>query len=255
MTLYNLILFGGNMNILSFNMSNSVNSLKNFTTKNYGQLRNDVEKANSVDSFNCSENRVNSVYLPSFCKYKTIGYTFLKDKDTDQLKKVVIQKENQGNYGSFRAMIDRKEAGRMDIKYEAVQPDMPKITAVKEDCEIPEVRHIRSYLGDKYKGIGTTLMNVAVLESKRVGKGGRLWLSAEKGYDFASSEHRSMESPIPFYYKLGFRCTDEKTDKEILKNTQEKKYENLPDEALLSLDENNVRVLENYFNDRYTFQK
>ena len=244
------------MNIQAFNITNNMYALKNSTNqKQLGCLQKSFENADVVELGNSEHKNITAGSLPSFGKYKTIGYTYLKDNDTEAIKKVLIQKENQGNYGSFRVMIDRKEAGRMDIKYDAVQPDMPKITAVKEDCEIPEVRHIRSYLGDKYKGIGTTLMNVAVLESKRAGKGGRLWLSAEKGYDFASSKHRSMESPIPFYYKLGFRCPDEKTDKEIIKNTQEKKYENLPDEALLSLDENNVSVLENYFNDRYTFQK
>ena len=50
----------------------------------------------------------------------------------------------------------------------------------------------------RYKGIGTTLLKEAVLESKRSGFDGRIFLMA---YD--------SKPPTPFYYKLGFRFFDE----------------------------------------------
>ena len=57
----------------------------------------------------------------------------------------------------------------------------------------------------KYKGIGTELIKSAVRESIRNGYKGRLILSAANGY----------ASPVPFYYKCGFRFEDEDANKSM----------------------------------------
>lgn len=57
----------------------------------------------------------------------------------------------------------------------------------------------------RYKGIGTELIKSAVRESIRNGYKGRLILSATNGY----------ASPVPFYYKCGFRFEDEDANKSM----------------------------------------
>ena len=52
-----------------------------------------------------------------------------------------------------------------------------------------------------YKGIGTALINAIIEESKRLGLEGRVCLNA-------STTNAKLGSPVPFYYKLGFECSD-----------------------------------------------
>lgn len=69
----------------------------------------------------------------------------------------------------------------------------------------------------KYKGIGTELIKSAVRESIRNGYKGRLILSAANGY----------ASPVPFYYKCGFRFEDEDANKSM-EEFLRSKSKNLP---------------------------
>lgn len=69
----------------------------------------------------------------------------------------------------------------------------------------------------KYKGIGTELIKSAVRESIRNGYNGRLILSAANGY----------ASPVPFYYKCGFRFEDEGAN-ESMEEFLRSKSKNLP---------------------------
>ncbi len=69
----------------------------------------------------------------------------------------------------------------------------------------------------RYKGIGTELIKSAVRESIRNGYNGRLILSAANGY----------ASPVPFYYKCGFRFEDEDANKSM-EEFLRSKSKNLP---------------------------
>ena len=69
----------------------------------------------------------------------------------------------------------------------------------------------------RYKGIGTELIKSAVRESIRNGYKGRLILSATNGY----------ASPVPFYYKCGFRFEDEDANKSM-EEFLRSKSKNLP---------------------------
>lgn len=69
----------------------------------------------------------------------------------------------------------------------------------------------------KYKGIGAELIKSAVRESIRNGYKGRLILSAANGYT----------SPVPFYYKCGFRFEDEDANKSM-EEFLRSKSKNLP---------------------------
>lgn len=198
-----------------------------------------------------SSENIKANFLPSFGKFKTVDYAYVIDKDTDKYKKAKLQKEMQGDYGCYKLVIAKEEAGRMDIKYDSPFPEEDMLPESETDKNFPEVRHLRSFLGNKYSGIGTVLINRAILDSKNAGKNGKLWLSAESGYDYSSSSYRSLESPIPFYYKLGFKSPDESVDKEIQKYIDKKRYNMLPEEALLILPEENVHIAEDYYNKKF----
>ena len=250
--IYELILIGAIMKIQSINVNNFIQNKENITNKFSTPAMTGNFKRNSIPVSSLSAENIKANFIPSFGQYRTVGYAFLIDKDTDKLQYATIQKEQQGNFGCFRVMVDRHVAGRMDICNDAVFPEEQIVLTDEPDNAFPEIRHIRSFMGNKYAGIGTILMNTAVQESKKMGKDGRLWLYAEKGYDFAGSPYRSNESPLPFYYKLGFRCPDEKTDKEIQKYIDKKQYNMLPDEAMLVLSADNVHILEDYFNSNFS---
>lgn len=210
-----------------------------------------VNKKNFVHVSSVPAESVKATFLPSFGKFKTVDYAFVLDKDTNKYVKAKLQKEIQGDYGCYKLIVDKKEAGIMDIKYnsEIAGDEIGYNTEI--DKNFPEVRHLRSYLGDKYSGIGTALMHRAVQDSKKLGKNGKLWLNAESGYDYGSSPYRSNESPIPFYSKLGFKSPNKLIDKEIQKYLEKKQYYMLPEEALMILSEDRVHILEDYYDKNF----
>ena len=94
-------------------------------------------------------------------------------------------------------------------------------------------------------------MHTAVQESKKYGRNGAIWLNAETGYAYQVSKHRSNQSPIPFYYKLGFIAPDEKVHQHILKCLEAKQYNMLPEEAILLLPSDRVHILEDYYSTHF----
>lgn len=60
------------------------------------------------------------------------------------------------------------------------------------------VNHLNSR--KTYKGVGTELLKAAVKESDRLGYKGRVYLNA-------STTNPQIGSPVPFYYKFGFRSS------------------------------------------------
>jgi len=72
------------------------------------------------------------------------------------------------------------------------------------------------YSHQKYKGIGTALIKKVVEESKKRGYEGRVCLNT-------TTTKPEKGSPIPFYYKLGFECTNKQKDIEIKKALKEGK--------------------------------
>lgn len=72
------------------------------------------------------------------------------------------------------------------------------------------------YSHQQFKGIGTELIKQAVQESKKRGLEGRVCLNT-------STTKAEKGSPIPFYYKLGFECTNKEKDKLIKAAIKDKK--------------------------------
>lgn len=190
-------------------------------------------------------------FMPAFGKYRKIKEVQLTDKRTEEPVTASLVKDSIGDYSMYKIMLNRKEAGFMDVNNDSILPEIGCLST-EPDNNIPEVRHLRSVLGDKYYGIGTELIKAAVEESEKKGKNGALWLTAEKGYASTYSKYRSNENPIPFYYKLGFRALDENLDNEIKKILQTGNYRALPPSAVLILSSQDAYDFKKYYSTHYT---
>ena len=183
---------------------------------------------------NYSAENVKAKFLPSFQGYRKIGRTYLEDKENGIYVPADIRRNKIGDFVSIKVTIGKDVAGYLDMICDSIFPE-EKYVLTQPLNNIPEIRHLRSILGDKYSGIGTALIKTAIQESCNNGGFGNLWLKSEKGYARTLSDYRSDENPIPFYYKVGFRSPDPDIDKFIEKCIKETNYYALPDSTLLLL--------------------
>ena len=197
---------------------------------------------------------LNANYLPSFGKYKKVADVTLIDKDTEMPVKASLRKEKTGDFISFQIITGRKdEAGFLHMDIDPLPVRGEYIPRNKNGETLPEVSHLRSIQGDKYKGIGTTLIKAAINESLRAGKKGELFLRAETGYGSCYSDYRKNESPIPFYYKMGLKAENKEIDKFIQDCIKNVDYKSLPPSALLVLSEEAVKSKNIQFSKDYKF--
>ncbi len=188
-----------------------------------------------------SAEHIRANFCPSFGAYKIINKVYLTDKKTGESVKATIKKDSFGDDDiAYKLMVGRKEGGFLDLKFNT--ENKKKFDAENKDENtqgpFPEVVHLRSLLGNKYRGIGSALLETAIEESKKRGNGGALFLISCKGYAYAASKYRSNENPIPFYYKFGFRSCNEEEDKQIKKCLENSDYESLPALTYLELKPN-----------------
>ena len=111
---------------------------------------------------------------------------------------------------------------------------------------------LRTLKGEQYAGIGSALLSVAVDESKKYGRKGALWLVAEEGYARTYSAYRRNESPIPFYYKLGFKTLDKEVHQIIKEGINSSNYNKLPRSVVLVLPSSKADYLQKYYENHYT---
>ncbi len=212
---------------------------ENYPTKKY-TLKTNFKKTEGIQTYNnlhkytCSNIKAN--YLPSFSGgYTKIGKTTLIDKNTGEKVGADIKRSQIGDFASYKLMLKRKEAGYLDMDFDAIFPENIYMLTSHFNNNIPRVLHIRSIMGDEYYGIGTELIKTAILESYNKGYSGDLWLTTEKGYAKTLSRHRSDQNPIPFYYKMGFASPDNDFDSYIKECIKNSKFSKLPPSALLLL--------------------
>lgn len=223
------------MHISQINATNSLNYT--YLHQKSGQVINTQTVDNSAKKY--SSDNVKANYIPNFNGFKRVGYTTLKHRATGipvraELRKDTIKKDNNGSYSSFSLIMDGKEAGFMVMDCDSVYPVAEHVMTFPTD-NIPKVTHLRSLEGEKYSGIGTALIKAAIQESYNNGNYGNLWLTTEKGFTKSYSKYRSDENPIPFYYKVGFKSPDKKTDNFITNCIKNNKYNDLPISANLLL--------------------
>lgn len=191
-------------------------------------------------------------YCPSFGKYKKVCDVQLKERKTGRIVTASVKREKVGDFLNYKMYVDKNEVGFMYMNCDSYIPE-GNFVVTQPTNNIPEITHIRSIEGNKYEGIGTTLINAAVAESIKRGKDGCLWLKTEKGYARTFSKYRSDENPIPFYYKLGFRAPEKKVDDLIRYCLDRQDYSSLPNSALLLLTPEAISAKNKYFANNYVF--
>ena len=190
-------------------------------------------------------------FLPSFGKFKTVQNLTILNRDTGRTVNASLQKETIGEFLMFKLLVNKEEVGFMNLSRDAIFEEGDFILP-EPNNNIPKVTHIRTLKGDKYAGIGSALLSVAVEESKKCGRNGALWLFADSGYARTYSAYRKNENPIPFYYKLGFVSLDTDIHNKITNALASGDYDKLPNSALLVLPSANAEHLQSYYDSHYT---
>ncbi len=180
-------------------------------------------------------------FSPSFGRFKEVKKIILKEKESGNntvasLKREEKKEDETIDYKIFK---NNEEAGYIRININPEFADNDPISIQGKYQYTPEVKYLRSLLGNKYSGIGTALIEAAKNESKSLGQGGALFTFAVLGFASKASEYRSMENPIPFYYKMGFRAETEKENEIIVNCLKNGDYNSLPEEAYLYLPKEN----------------
>lgn len=205
------------------------------TQKNVSILKNENKETDKkLKSNEIPTSSIKANYLPSFGKFKIAGKTTITDRKTGEAKTAIIKREDYGDYIEFKLTIGKDTAGFLNMDLNSLIPEDGFLVTESSNYQ-PEIKHLRSILGEKYSGIGTELIKVAVQESFNRGKNGNLWLETETGFGSFYSDYRSGENPIPFYYKLGFESPKISENYYIKRCLEKGAYRSLPDNALLML--------------------
>ena len=209
---------------------------------------------NNLSLNNVPSENIKANFLPSFGRLRNVGTVTLTDRNTKMPVKATVKKDSFGSSDfQYQLYMGKECLGYMDLLCDSLFPEDLYVISEPDDI-FPEIRHLRSLRGDKYEGIGSSLVSIAVEESRKRRKGGAVWLSTEKGYAREMSNYRKDENPIPFYYKLGFRAVDSKVDKliqECIKNTD---YNKLPPSALLLLSSSAANAKNKYLAKTFTIK-
>lgn len=197
-----------------------------------------------------SSEAIKAKYLPSFgLKHKKIRDITLIDRETGEPVKASLRKNEIGGYKSLKIFVNGKEAGYLDMCLDSYFPPDEIYS-----CKLPEVQYFRSIMGDKYKGIGTNLINAAIEESYKAGNRGELYVFAVRGFAKKLSPYRSDENPIPFYYKMGFKAFNKDEDNLIKYCLENSDYEKLPYSAMLILTQDQINTKNKYLASNYIFK-
>lgn len=250
LAIFFVFVFYSSMKILSINTSFPQRT-KNYdkTNKTDFSCLSSVMKQNDIPTFAIKAN-----FVPNFGKYKKVANITLTNKDTEMPVIATLRKAHTGDFVSFQISTKRNhEDGFLHMNLSPI-PTRGEFKPKNRNGEsIPEVTHLKSISGETYRGIGTSLINAAINESLRAGKKGELFLKAETGYGSFYSDYRKDDSPIPFYYKMGFQAVDPKIHSLIKECIKKADYDKLPPSALLILTEDAVKAKNFQFSKDYRF--
>ena len=193
-------------------------------------------------------------YIPSFGRLKTVGEITIYDRETKSPVSAKIKRDSYGRSDlDYQLHVNGEQVGYMRLICDSLFPEDNFVISEPDDI-FPEIRNLRTIKGDKYEGIGSALVSIAVEESRRRGKNGAVWLASERGYAYNLSPYRQYENPIPFYYKLGFKAVNPKEDEYIRKCIENDKTYNLPDSSLLLLTSEAAKAKNKYLSKTFTIQ-
>ena len=150
--------------------------------------------------------------------------TQVKDKNSNIVNAEISAK--QGYHADYRReiIVNGKVVGASE---NYIHPDCEFIPNLPESYQYGQSALEIKYLGTStsYKGSGSELIKAAIQDSKNAGYEGRVFVNACGGSlppDFGFiGAGKYGSSPVPFYYKQGFRFGDEELDKQVLLGIEE----------------------------------
>ncbi len=232
-----------NYNNLSANVLTKKNQVIPSVKPAFSELKSSEKSHNDITSVNnLPSSCVKANFLPSFGRSQKIRKVKLLDLAKKEMVKGTIYSEKMDDLTRFNIEVRGQELGYMYVKFdEAIFPEEDMVLPEPYN-DIPEIVYLRTLLGDKYKGVGSALIATAIDYSEKQGKKGCLWLKTKKGYAKSLSPYRSDENPIPFYYKVGFKSLDERTDSYIKSCLKSSNYKKLPEKTVLFLPAKNAQI-------------
>lgn len=197
--------------------------------------------------------------VSDYVRKYAVGRTMLEDRKTGQPIEAIITRKALDDTVLIKLFENKKSAYPhlgcilLNTKPKVKSTD-PIIREYQEAVKNPaindyhekalEVFNLASTAGDRIRGIGTRLMEIAFKESLQHGFEGRIYLYAENAISNTAVTYRSeKDSPVPFYHKLGFSTADEALDRTIydaVKDMKQHGYYDGPQTAEMILPEEEI---------------
>ena len=237
------------MKIQAVNFNNNINKSK------FGIKSNKPKSETLCAHQTCeySSENVKANYL-TFCgNYRKVRDIELLDNDTLEYTKASLQ-HKKDYCDEYIITKDGKKLGYMTFDKSANLGHMYDVAGFR-DGVMPRIATLRSLEGDKYSGIGTQFVKEAVERSFQEGYDGLVCLNAIKNFASSDSDYRCTDSPIPFYYRLGFRSPSPEINRSIEIALKLKIPEMLPNETFMVLTPQNIYKFDDYYNSKFPPKK
>lgn len=218
---------------------------KNTTTSCFQQT--DIENSNlPVYSYKAN-------LQPSFGKTVRNKTLRILDKSTEKIINASLIKNVKDDLVSFDMYVKNVGIASIDIKFNYNLPKTDDSEQQEQDNAFPCVTNLKIIQEDKYQGIGSALLNLAVEESMKKGKNGALFLSYENSFPFCfdGSLLVDSENSLPFLFKLGFEAVDKELDKNIRKGLRTSNHTGFPEKTMLFLPANRQGYLRRFHSEKY----
>lgn len=157
----------------------------------------------------------------------------IKDRNKKDAKGIIIEEEN--------------ECGYIYRMYSEDGSDIGFISAVNINDNQLYISHLRANYKE-YRGIGSELVKAVIKKSLEKGFEGQFCVDASNNLELDVGYYRKSTSPVPFYYKLGFRSIDPIQNYYIKKGMEDLEKHNIytgPSESSMFLDIKQAK--ENFF--------
>lgn len=218
---------------------------KHTAPKDYSEVDFDLyQKINHSRLF--ADDRVNDIrkiakYNEILPKMENTTPVKVKDKSTGKDIELSLQKviPNYGGSYQIQALGDKSLYGIAEISMPGGYDFIPNLPEKYCDNAL-EIKFLSS--SQFAKGTGKELVKQAVADSKKLGYDGKVWLDACGGSlpsrMSALAGEKIKSTPVPFYYKCGFRFKDESLNKlaqEGIENLNKGLKYNGPNEGVMFL--------------------
>lgn len=230
---------------------NSLNTCSNFINKpkSISPKRGDFHAEKTFKLSNYTAENVRANFISFGNNYRKVRDVKIYDKSKREFVSASLE-HKRDYFDEYRIMKDGKKLGFMTFDEETNIGLMEDIKGFS-DGVMPRIAALRTIEGDRYSGIGTQLVKEAVEKSFQTGYDGLVCLSAQKYFAKQDSSYRSEDSPIPFYYKLGFRSPQAQINNLIEKSIKLDLPQMLPMETFMVLKPSNVYKFDDYYKSKF----